>query len=455
MSALDGSIVNISLPAISSYFNITLTTVEWVVLSYLIIISSLLLTFGRLGDLYGHKKIYIIGFAIFTVGSLLCALSSSIILLVVFRALQAVGAGMLMSMGPAIITINAPAKKRGRYLGIIGISVSIALSIGPVLGGFLTSIFGWQSIFLINIPIGIIAFVWAVKVLPTIKQGEKYPFDFIGAIILFFALIGIIFPLSFIDKLGIKNPLMIGSFAAGIILLILFVFIELGIKHPMFDFSLFKSKVFLMGNISLLLNFIAQFMVVLIIPFYLIQFRNFPASMAGLILIANPVIVLIITPLSGYLTDRYDTRYMSSAGMVLIATGLFLLGLLNENSNIAYIILYLAIIGLGIGMFQTPNNCAIMSSVSHNRSGTASSMLATMRNLGMVFGASLSGSLFSYRQIYLTKILTLNGISGIELNNMVFTGAMRFTFITGAILACAAIITSLIRGSNKRCQGVL
>ncbi|MHB1252964.1 MAG: MFS transporter [Candidatus Humimicrobiaceae bacterium] len=455
MSALDSSIVNISLPAISSYFNITLTTVEWVVLSYLIIISSLLLTFGRLGDLYSHKKIYITGFAIFTIGSLLCALSSSIILLVIFRALQAVGAGMLMAMGPAIITINSPVNRRGRYLGVIGISVAIALSIGPVLGGFLTSIFGWQSIFLINIPIGIIAFIWAVKVLPIKEQGEKQPFDFTGAIILFFALIGIIFPLSFIDKLGIKNPLLISSFAAGIILLILFVFIELRIKHPMFDISLFRSRVFLMGNISLLLNFIAQFTVILIIPFYLIEFRNFPASTAGLILIANPVIALIITPLAGYLTDRYDTRYISSSGMVLIATGLYLLGLLNEKSSIVYIILYLAIIGLGVGMFQTPNNCAIMGSVSQSRSGTASSMLATMRNLGMVFGASLSGSLFSYRQIYLTKILTLKGINGIEINNLAFTGAMRFTFIIGSILACAAIITSLIRGSNKSCREVL
>jgi EmrB/QacA subfamily drug resistance transporter len=449
MSALDGSIVNISLPAISRYFNITLTTVEWVVLSYLIIISSLLLTFGRLGDLYGHKKIYIIGFAIFTAGSLLCALSSSIILLVLFRALQAIGAGMLMSMGPAIITINAPAKKRGRYLGIIGISVSVALSAGPVLGGFLTSVFGWQSIFLINIPIGIFAFIWAIRVLPAKEQGEKYPFDFTGAIILFISLIGIIFPLSFIDKLGMKNPIIIGSFAAGIILLIFFVFIELRKKHPMFDFSLFKSRVFFTGNISLLLNFIAQFTVALIIPFYLIQFRSLPASTAGLILIANPVVALIITPFSGYMTDRFDTRYISSAGMILITAGLFLSGLLNEKSTIFNIIFYMAIIGLGIGMFQTPNNYTIMCSVPSNRSGTASSMLATMRNLGMVFGASLSGGLFSYRQIYLEKVLTLKGVSGIELNNMVFTGAMRFTFIAGAALAFAAIITSLIRGPGK------
>jgi EmrB/QacA subfamily drug resistance transporter len=448
MSALDGSIVNISLPAISSYFNITITTVEWVVLSYLIIISSLLLTFGRLGDLYGHKKIYIIGFAIFTAGSFLCALSSSIILLVIFRALQAIGAGMLMSMGPAIITLYAPIKRRGRYLGIIGISVSIALSVGPVLGGFLTSIFGWQSIFVINIPIGIIAFIWALKVLPTAERAEKTPFDFKGAIILFFALICIIFPLSFIDRLGINNPLMIGPFVLGIGLLLLFVFIELRIKHPMFDFSLFRSKVFLMGNISLLLNFIAQFTVALIIPFYLIEFRHFSASIAGLILMANPVVALVVTPLAGHLTDRYETRFISSSGMVLITAGLFLLGLLNENSNIGYIILYLAITGLGIGMFQTPNNYAIMSSVAPKYSGTASSMLATMRNLGMVFGASLSGSLFSYRQLYLTKILTLSGQSGIDLSNMVFTGAMRFTFSIGAILACAAIIASFIRGPS-------
>ena len=205
-----------------------------------------------------------------------------------------------------------------------------------------------------------------------------------------------------------------------------------------------------MGNISLLLNFIAQFMIILIIPFYLIQFRNFSASAAGLILIANPVIVLLVTPISGYLTDRYDTRYICSSGMILITIGLFLLGFLNENSNIASIILYLAIIGLGIGMFQTPNNYAIMCSVSQNKSGTASSMLATMRNLGMVLGASLSGSLFSYRQLYLTKILSLKGISGIELNNKIFTGAMKFTFIIGAILAFCAIFTSVIRSSDRQ-----
>lgn len=447
MGALDSSIVNISLPNISSYFNISLITVEWIVLSYLIVISSLLLMFGRLGDLYGHKNVYVIGFAIFTVGSLLCALSPNIILLIIFRAFQAIGAGMLMSMGPAIITINTHPKNRGKSLGVIAISVSVALSIGPVLGGLLTTYFGWRSIFYINIPIGIAAFIWALKALPAKEIKITKTFDYAGAILLFLSLSAIIFPVSMIDKWGFKNPLLLSCFFAGIVLMVLFIIVENKIKHPMLDFSLFKNRLFSMGNLSLLLNFMAQFTVTLIVPFYLIQLRNMPASEAGLILIANPLAVMIVTPLSGYLSDRFDTRYISSAGMILISTGLFMLSTLNESSGIILIILYAAIIGLGIGMFQTPNNSAIMGAVPVDRRGTASSMLATMRNIGMVFGVALSGTLFTYRQNYLNKVLTLKGISGIDLNNQVFTGAMKFTFIIGGLLAIVAVITSLVRGS--------
>jgi len=452
MSALDASIVNISLPIMSTYFNVTLTTVEWVILSYLIIISSLLLTYGRLGDLYGHKKIYILGFIIFTIGSLLCALSPTILLLILFRAFQAIGAGMLMAMGPAIITINTHPKDRGKFLGTIAVSVSIALAIGPALGGFLTSFFGWQSIFLINVPIGITAFIWAIKSLPFTKSYEVQPFDFKGAIFLFLSLVGIVFPLSFVDKLGWKNPFIIGSFVAGLIFFILFFIIENRIKHPMLDFSLFKNRVFSMGNVSLLLNFMAQYTVALLVPFYLIQLRNMTASEAGLIIIANPIVVMIIAPIAGFLSDRWDTRYLSSAGMVFTSLGLYLLSTLKADSRIFLIIVYASISGLGIGLFQTPNNNAIMSAVSHNRRGTASSMLATMRNLGMVLGVSLSGILFSMYSNSLNKALAAKGVSGIELSEQAFIGSMRFTLIIGSILAAVAVFTSLIRGSliNKK-----
>jgi len=156
MAPLDSSVVNIALPAIRTFFQTSLGTVEWVVMSYLLVISSLILIYGRMGDLYGHKKIYLSGFAVFTIGSLLCGLAPNILALIIFRALQAIGAGMMMAMGPAIITNITPPQHRGKALGVMGMTVSIALTAGPVLGGFLTATFGWASIFFINIPIGIL-----------------------------------------------------------------------------------------------------------------------------------------------------------------------------------------------------------------------------------------------------------------------------------------------------------
>ncbi|MBM3708264.1 MAG: MFS transporter [Actinobacteria bacterium] len=447
MGALDSSIVNISLPAISGYFSVTLTTVEWVVLSYLIIITSLLLAFGRLGDLYGHKKIYNIGFMVFTAGSLACALSPSIILLIASRALQAVGAGMLMSMGPAIITANTPPGDRGKSLGTIAVSVSVALIIGPVLGGFLTSYLGWQSIFYVNIPIGIGMSIWAARALPSTRPEGTVSFDFIGAALLFTALIAVIFPLSYADKIGWKNPYIIACFLTGIVLLAVFIIVEIRVKNPMLDLKLFKNRLFSMSNLSLMFNFIAQFCVTLIMPFYLIQLREFSPSKSGLILISAPLVVMMVAPLAGFISDKIDARYISSAGMFLASAGLFLLSTLNENTKIYIMVIYLAVVGLGIGFFQTPNNSAIMGSVSQNRRGLASAMIAAMRNLGMVLGVAVSGSVFSSRFNYLSQILTLQNISDLELKNQAFSGALKTTFIVAGIISSTAIFTSLIRGS--------
>ena len=446
MSALDSSIVNISLPVISANFNAPMTSVEWVVLSYLIIITSLLLTFGKLGDLYGHKKIFNTGFAIFTAGSLFCSLSPSLLLLIIARAIQALGAGMLMAMGPAIITINAPPKKRGRYLGIIAVSVSVALITGPVLGGILTSYFGWQSIFYVNIPIGIGAFIWALKSLPSTRSEKVVRFDFAGAGLLFIALVLIVFPLSYGDKAGWKNPLIIGGLTAGILIFIAFFITEKRIKNPMLDLGLFKSRLFSMANISLLLSFMAQFCITFIMPFYLIDFRDFTPSKAGLILIAAPAVIMIVAPLAGYLSDKFDTRFMSSAGMAVFSLGLFLLSTLQQDTNIIVIIAFLAITGFGIGFFSTPNNNAIMGAVPHDKRGLASSMIAMMRNMGMVFGVAISGSVFSSRFDYLSKLLQLRDLSGSIVRSQAFSGAVKTTFIVAAILSCIAVLTSLIRG---------
>lgn len=449
MGPLDSSVVNIALPAISEYYHASLGVVEWVIMSYLLMISSLLLTYGRLGDMYGHKRIYTIGFIIFTLGSLFCALAWSITLLIVFRGIQAIGAGMMMAMGSAIVTDIAPPKERGKYMGIIAVSVSVALVVGPVLGGILTTFFGWQSIFYINLPIGIIGYVWAKKVVPDFRKAGEQIFDIKGAFTLFVSLTSILLSLSFAEKAGWSNLYVLSLLLVGILLLFLFAYIEKRSKEPMVDLSIFQNRIFLMGNVSSLLNFIAMFSVILLMPFYLQQLRMLSPSQAGLMFIPMPLTSLIVAPLSGILSDRVDARYISSLGMGITATGLLLLSFLHaESSNLA-ILSAMFVIGLGTGMFNTPNNSSVMGSVAKNRLGIASSMLAMMRNMGMVLGVAISGAIFNSRYHFLHHILSDQGLLGEELRKEVFVGALNLSFKFAAIIAFIAVFTSLIRGSIK------
>lgn len=445
MGPLDASVVNIALPNISTYFSASLSTVEWVIMAYLLIISSLLLTYGRLGDMYGHKRIYVLGFIVFTIGSIFCGSAPSIILLIISRAFQAVGAGMLMAIGPAIVTDVAPPEERGKFLGAIAIAVSVALFTGPILGGFLTSKFGWQSIFLINIPIGIIGSIWAQKIIPASKGRENQHFDIIGAVLFFLALISILFPLSEIENVGWNNSMVFGLLTLGIILMLVFLVVESRSKYPMVDLSLFKIRIFSMGNLSALFNFMAQYAVIFIMPFYLQQLRGLSPAQAGLILIPMPLVTMVIAPISGSLSDHFDSRMIRSLGMAITATGLFLLGNLTINSSVLAIILRLGVIGLGVGTFQTPNNSAVLGYVPHNRRGIASSMLATMRNMGMVLGVAISGAVFTSHLNYLNKILSARGLSGSQLYNQSFTGAMYLTCNVAACLALVAVFTSFVR----------
>ncbi|MDR3539642.1 MAG: MFS transporter [Desulfosporosinus sp.] len=450
MGPLDASVVNIALPSITNHFNASLSTVEWVIMAYLLIISSLLLTYGRLGDMYGHKRIYVFGFIVFTIGSLLCGFAPSIILLIIFRAFQAIGAGMLMAIGPAIVTDVAPPQERGKFLGVIAIAVSVALFTGPILGGFLTGQFGWQSIFLINIPIGLIGSIWAHKIIPASKGHENQHFDILGAVLFFLALISILYSLSDIENVGWNNSMIIGLLALGVILIIAFLWIESRVTHPMVDLSLFKIRIFTMGNLSALFNFMAQYAVIFIMPFYLQQLRGLSPAQAGLILIPMPLVTMVIAPISGSLSDHFDSRTIRSFGMAITTTGLFLLSNLTISSSVLSIMLRLGVIGFGVGTFQTPNNSAVLGYVPHNRRGIASSMLATMRNMGMVLGVAISGAVFTSHENYLNKILSARGLSGPQLFNQSFTGAMHLTYSVSAALALIAVFTSFVRRPQNK-----
>lgn len=450
MSALDASVVNMVLPNISAYFHTSLSTIEWTIMSYLLVISSLLLAYGRLGDMYGHKKIYITGFILFIFGSLLCGLASSVMLLIVFRAIQAIGAGMLMAMGPAIVTDTVPPADRGKGLSVIAISVAVALTTGPVLGGFLTAIFGWQSIFFINIPIGIIGVFIAQKTIPQNQERIMQPFDFIGAVIVFITLICILLPLSLMETYGWKNPVLLTVLFTGLLFMIGFIFWEKYTRYPMFDITLFQNRLFAMSNISALLNFMAQYTIILLIPFYLQGMRNLSPEHAGLLYLPMPLAMMIVAPISGTLSDRMDSRYISSAGMVFMTVGMWLLSGLKADSPYLFMITGLTTVGLGIGLFQTPNNSAIMGAVPNSKRGIASGMLATMRNIGMVLGVAISGALFTSSHDWLKNMGRSKGFSGAGLEETAFMGALHITYMVGALFSFLGVVTSLIKGSTRK-----
>jgi EmrB/QacA subfamily drug resistance transporter len=450
MSAFDGSVVNLVLPNISSYFHTTLSMVEWTVMSYLLIISSLLLAYGRLGDMYGHKRIYTTGLIIFTGGSILCGLAGSVMILIVFRALQAIGAGMLMAMGPAIVTDTVVPQDRGKALSITAVAVAVALTLGPAIGGFLTSLFGWQSIFFVNIPIGIGAFLFARQVIPQKDERTDQPFDWMGAGLIFTALICILLSLSLVEELGWTNIGLIITMIMGLGLVAGFIFWEKTARYPLFDIALFKDRLFAMSNLSALLNYMAQNTIILLIPFYLQNLQGLPPNQAGVLYLAMPLSTMLVAPVSGTLSDRMDTRYISSAGMAIMAVGMGILSNLKADSPHIFMIAGLIVVGIGIGLFQTPNNSAIMGAVPRNKSGVASGMLATMRNIGMVLGVAISGAVFSSGQIGLTASLKSRGLSGHLLFSTAFEGALHITYLMGAGIACVAVVTSLVRGSTRK-----
>lgn len=444
MSALDSSVVNIANPMIKSYFQVSLGTVEWIITAYLLVVSSVLLFFGRLSDIFGHKKVYLTGFAVFTAGSLLCGFSVNIGMLIACRVFQALGAGMMFSTSGAIVTDNVPAEKRGKAFGMIAMAVAVALCAGPVVGGALAGIFGWQSIFFINIPVGIAGLMLAARFIPADEKKKAAPLDIPGSAMAFAALFLLLLPLDQLSE-GMNPFALGGMFVAGIILVAVFILYERKAKYPMLNLGLFKNRIFSASIAAAVFNFMAQFIMVFLAPFYLQSIRLFSPVITGLLYMPMPIATLIAAPIAGALSDRFDTRILSSIGMGVMAVGLFMLSFLNITTSYGYIIASLAICGLGSGMFQTPNNTAVMGNAPQENRGTASGILATSRNVGMVMGVALSGALF----FVLSGSGIPNGaVSTQEQNTFIY--ALHITYIVAAAIALLAMLASLMKGKKAK-----
>ncbi|TZE82810.1 MFS transporter [Calorimonas adulescens] len=445
LAPIDGSVVNIAMPTLSNYFKVDMLVVSWVSMAYLLTVSSLVMTFGRLGDIYGYKRIYQYGLLLFTLASLGCSLSSGIYMLIALRVVQALGACMLLAMAPAIITYVFPSNERGKALGFNGMSVAVGLAIGPSLGGFLISTLGWPAIFYINIPIGLIAFLWGRAIIPENFEKKDERFDLVGAGLAFLMLFSLLLYINQGGNIGWLSYDGIILISLFVVSLMFFIYIESKIKEPMLDISLFKIRSFTAGTIGALLNFSGQYIMTFLTPFYL-SWRGLSPAEAGMVMSTFPLFMLFMSPLSGTLSDRFGSRLLSALGAFISAAALFLMSTLSAGTSRIYIMVILAMFGIGNGIFQSPNNSSVMGSVPKQRLGIASSFLATMRNSGMVMGVALGSAVFSYMNQYFLSTLNLPGNM---LSSLAFIYAIRTSYVTGAMLDIACTIISLLKDKNS------
>jgi EmrB/QacA subfamily drug resistance transporter len=435
MSALDSSVVNTILPVIRDVLASDVATIEWVVTVYLLVVSGLLLTFGRLGDMRGHKSIYTWGFAVFVSGSALCGMSPGASWLIGFRAAQALGAAAIFANSPAILTKNFPPDRRGQALGLQAAMTYLGLTVGPSLGGWLAHSFSWRAVFFINVPVGFLALALAVIFIPQ-DAGSKnrQQFDLAGAAVFVSGLVSLLLGLNQGSRWGWGSLRIVGLLAFSIMALAGFVVLERRNVFPMLDLSLFQRRVFSSAAAAAVLNYMALYGIVFLMPFYLIQGRGLNAAHAGLLLTAQPIAMAVAAPLSGSLSDRIGSRLLATLGMALLAAALALLALAGPTTPLRLLAAFLSLAGLGTGMFISPNTSALMGDAPRDRQGIASGILATARNLGMVLGVGTAGAI-------------LTSMTAHEVGGAIY-GAVRVGFVSAGAFALFASVISSLRGKK-------
>ena len=440
MSALDTSVVNVALPVIERATHSSVSTVEWVILAYLITVGSSLLVFGRLGDLYGKRVIYMTGQMVFVLGSLGCGLSGKMEWLIAARVIQAIGAAMIFALGPAILISVFPGNKRGRALGIQATMTYLGMSLGPALGGFLTQHFGWPSIFWINVPIGLGMWFAAYSVLRNDRTEMVQPFDPIGAAAMAMGLASLLFALSKGEEMGWGNPWIVGLgvLAAGCLALV--VIMEKRIEHPALDFKLFSNRMFSSSVVAAYLCYVATASVFFLMPYYLFHAAGVSVSQAGLVMMAVPLTMMTVAALSGTLSDKVGVIGPATTGMVLMAMGTGWLGQMDLADSTRHIAACLALVGMGAGLFTAPNNSAIMGSVPMNRRGVAGAILAAARTVGFATGVAVAGMIYTAH---------LGGSDGMGTPEEV-AQAVRTGMRTTMVVALVAAFCSVLRGPTTK-----
>ncbi|WP_339319958.1 MFS transporter [Paenibacillus sp. FSL R10-2734] len=439
MSTLDGSIVNIALPELSKQLKLPMAQIEWVTTGYLMAICAAILFFGKLGDIVGKIRIFKIGTIVFVIGSMLCGFSLSLPALLASRVIQAIGASMTMANSQGIVTDIFPANERGKALGFIGTFVSLGSIAGPSLGGIMVSTLGWEYIFWVNIPIGVIVILLGWKVLPKDLTRTKSTIDVPGSMLFAIFIISLFAGLLLGQQLGYGDSLIVTSLIVAGISFIAFLWTELRRKEPLLQLSLFKNPLFSLSILCGFLVFTANFCFNIIAPFYAQNMLNLSPFEAGFLLMLLPICMVVVAPISGALSDKIGSEFLTFAGLVVMVIAQFGLAELHDGSSVVLVGVWIAMLGIGSGLFQSPNNSLVMSKVPRTQLGSAGSVNSLVRNVGMVVGITIATTILFH---------VMSSEAGYRVTGLVpgrpelFISGMHVVFMTSAsICFVAALLT--------------
>ena len=441
LTPFDGSSINVALPSIGHEFAMDAVSLGWVATAYLVACAMFIIPFGRFADIHGRKRLYRFGVLTFTAASFSMVLCGSGTMLIILRIVQGMGGAMIYGTGMAILTSVFPASERGRVLGITVASTYFGLSIGPFLGGFLTTHFGWRSIFLVNVPLGL-----AVVGLVSFRmkgewadaRGER--FDLAGSVLYCLALVAIMYGFSSFALLphAVSGTIIL----AGAVGIAAFIRREMYVRSPLLNVNLFRqNRALALSNLAALINYSATFAVTFFLSLYLQYIKGLTPKLAGLVLVCQPIVMVVGSPFAGRLSDKIEPRIVASIGMAVSAIGMYVLASVNPDTSLQIIMADLIVLGLGFALFSSPNTNAVMSSVDKRFYGVASGTLGTMRLTGQMFSMGIAMLIFAIH-IGHTQITPESYPA--------FMSSMRSAYILFGVLSSVGVFASLARGRVRQ-----
>jgi EmrB/QacA subfamily drug resistance transporter len=447
---LDQRAILVALPTLTQTFHTAFTTVQWTVLIYDLMLVGLIITMGRLGDLFGRRRFYSLGFVIFVTASALCGMSQTPAQLIFFRAVQAIGGSMIAANGRAIVSVALPREERGRALGLTSTAFHVGFLTGPSLGGFLIDTIGWRWIFYINLPLSLWGAYLAWKVIPETRAEKRGPVDVPGALLLLLSNGLFIYAIDQLPRLGWRHPNFLLVLSLSLVAFAFLFVAEAKAKSPILILSMFRTRLFSAGISSLFVITASLSAINFLLPFYLQNLLGFSASQVGWIIIADSVIIMMMAPLAGSLSDRLGSRLLCTLGCAIIVIAQFFVASLDLHSSIPRIMFPLALWGVGWALFNSPNQSAILGAVSPDRIGAAAGMIATTARTGGAMGVALSATVFSY-------LLAAAGLTGSQIDSPqswqaspdLFVASFNYTVHIVNLFSLLALFFSALRGARR------